>query len=40
MEQYTDWLADAGFQNVRLNEVAGRQIATAVYDSPAQTSGK
>ena len=40
LEQYTDWLADAGFQNVRLNEVAGRQIATAVYDSPAQTSGK
>ena len=27
--QYTEWLIDAGFQNVQLNEVAGRQIITA-----------
>ena len=27
--QYTDWLAGAGFLNVGLNEVAGRQIITA-----------
>lgn len=30
LDQYTDWLASAGFQNVRLNEAAGRQIITAV----------
>ena len=28
--QYTDWLADAGFLDVKLNEVAGLQIVTAV----------
>ena len=28
--QYAEWLADAGFLDVKLNEVAGRQIITAV----------
>ncbi|MDR3583894.1 MAG: methyltransferase [Desulfosporosinus sp.] len=30
LNQYTEWLTGAGFQNVQLNEVAGRQIITAV----------
>lgn len=29
LDQYTDWLSDAGFHDVKLNEVAGRQILTA-----------
>ena len=32
-DQYTDWLASAGFHDVRLNEVAGRQIMTAALPS-------
>lgn len=32
LDQYAEWLASAGFQNVRLNEVAGRQIVTAIKD--------
>ena len=31
LDQYTDWLAGAGFQDVKLNEVAGLQIITAVF---------
>lgn len=31
LDQYTEWLMGAGFQDVKLNEVAGRQIVTAVY---------
>lgn len=34
LDQYADWLAGADFQNVKLNEVAGRQIITAVYAGP------
>ncbi|MHB1128378.1 MAG: methyltransferase [Bacillota bacterium] len=30
MEQYTGWLANTGFGNVKLEEIAGRQIITAV----------
>lgn len=30
LDQYTDWLAGAGFQDVKLNEVASLQIITAV----------
>ena len=30
LDQYTDWLAGAGFLNVKLDEVAGLQIITAV----------
>jgi len=33
LEQYTDWLADAGFHDVKLSEVAGRQILTAILTS-------
>jgi len=33
--QYADWLAAADFQDVKLNEVAGRQIITAVYTGPS-----
>ncbi|HZK54302.1 MAG TPA: hypothetical protein VFC84_08935 [Desulfosporosinus sp.] len=29
LDQYTDWLGDAGFNDVKLNEMAGRQILTA-----------
>jgi len=29
LDQYSDWLAGAGFRDVQLNEVAGRQILTA-----------
>ena len=32
LDQYSKWLASAGFQNVKLNEVAGRQIITAIKD--------
>lgn len=32
MDQYTEWLAEAGFRNVQLNEVVGRQVITAVKD--------
>lgn len=31
LDQYTGWLAEAGFHNVKLTEVAGRQIITADY---------
>ncbi|MDP4126422.1 MAG: methyltransferase [Bacillota bacterium] len=31
LAQYTEWLSEAGFQDVKLNEVAGRQIITAVH---------
>ncbi|MDR3541601.1 MAG: methyltransferase [Desulfosporosinus sp.] len=31
LDQYTEWLVGAGFLDVKLNEVAGRQIVTAVY---------
>ena len=34
LDQYTDWLAGAGFLDVKLVEVAGRQIITAVYRCP------
>ena len=30
LDQYADWLAGAGFLDVKLNEVAGRQIITAL----------
>lgn len=30
LDQYTDWLADASFKEVQLNEVTGLQIITAV----------
>ena len=30
LDQYTDWLAGAGFHDVKLNEIADRQIVTAV----------
>jgi len=33
LEQYTDWLAGAGFHDVKLSEVAGRQILTAILTS-------
>jgi len=33
LDQYTDWLAGAGFHDVKLNEVAGRQIITASLTS-------
>ena len=31
LDQYADWLTSAGFQGVKLDEVAGRQIITAEY---------
>lgn len=40
LDQYADWLAGASFLDVKLNEVAGRQIITAVYNCPAQTTSK
>lgn len=36
LDQYADWLSDASFQDVTLNEVAGRQIITAVYTGQQQ----
>ena len=30
--QYTEWLSKAGFKNVTLNTIAGRQIITAIND--------
>lgn len=37
LKQYTNWLTESGFQDVKLNQVAGRQIVTAVYkDVPHQ----
>jgi Cyclopropane fatty acid synthase and related methyltransferases len=36
LEQYTQWLIEAGFQDVSLNEVAGRQIITAVHNHPTK----
>ncbi|HZK83859.1 MAG TPA: methyltransferase [Desulfosporosinus sp.] len=33
LDQYTDWLGDAGFNDVKLNEVAGRQILTATLST-------
>lgn len=32
LEQYTDWLASADFQDVKLNDVSGLQIITAVHN--------
>ncbi|TGE31000.1 class I SAM-dependent methyltransferase [Desulfosporosinus sp. Sb-LF] len=36
LDQYTDWLFSAGFQEVKLNEVSGRQIVTAMCKKGAQ----
>lgn len=33
LDQYTDWLAGSGFEDVKLSEIAGRQIITAVINS-------
>ena len=33
LEQYTDWLVGAGFLDMKLNEVAGRQIIIAALTS-------
>lgn len=40
LDQYADWLACASFLEVKLNQVAGLQIITAVYTDHAQTVNK
>ncbi|MDQ7095330.1 methyltransferase [Desulfosporosinus sp. PR] len=37
LEQYTDWLTGADFEDVKLHEAAGRQIITATYKGAGQT---
>ena len=40
LDQYTAWLSGAGFIDVKLNEVAGLQIITAVLAGPIRNDNK